>query len=287
MESQLVRRMNTIAGHFATAVADDIAAAAFHIFPLNCSSSLNSVIRRCDNRMHFARQGSSSQACFMRQASTSTEQVSSAQSCVYLNKSCGSANEGSSNAFEAPLFSRPIARMQQNYPNVRLEWSPRMDVAESGCNYILTVELSGVNINDIRVEINDQILTVVAKNSNQCWRVASSNDTYHKREISQGPYKVVWTLPSNLNKDGVSAEFVDVLRWEGFSVQVETEKIPQLKEVLMGILEEKYMRLKEGVRVVRRHFVWNQPAERFGMFHMIVHSVWLRRIKASFGNTHF
>ncbi|CAL5328520.1 unnamed protein product [Camellia sinensis] len=255
MESQLVRRrMNTIAGHFAIAVADDIAAAAFHIFPLsqliNCSSSLNSVIRRCDNRMHFARQGSSSQACFMRQVSTSTEQVSSAQSCVYLNKSCGSANEGSSNAFEAPLFSRPIARMQQNYPNVssiqpvvekcnqphlslrsfpdqteklmnncipapgteytlfNLRWSPRMDVAESGCNYILTVELPGVNINDIRVEINDQILTVVAKNSNQCWRVASSNDTYRKREISQGPYKVVWTLPSNLNKDGVSAEFV-------------------------------------------------------------------------------
>ncbi|XP_028113369.1 uncharacterized protein LOC114311431 [Camellia sinensis] len=258
MESQLVRRrMNTIAGHFATAAAaDDIAAAASHIFPLNCSSSLNSVIRRCDNRMHFARQGSSSQACFMRQASTSTEQVSSAQPCVYLNKSCGSANEGSSNAFEAPLFSRPIARMQQNYPNVGsiqpvvekcksappeppkfsrpnrkineqlhscsrnrihpfqstgLEWSPRMDVAESGCNYILTVELPGVNINDIRVEINDQILTVVAKNSNQCWGVASSTDTYHKREISQGPYKVVWTLPSNLNKDGVSAEFVDGL----------------------------------------------------------------------------
>ncbi|KAL7181855.1 hypothetical protein ACSBR1_040712 [Camellia fascicularis] len=53
----------------------------------------------------------------------------------------------------------------------------------------------------------------------------------------------------------------DVLRWEGFSVQVETQKIPQLKEVLMGISEEKYMRLKEGVRAVRRHFVWNQPAK--------------------------
>ncbi|KAF5938377.1 hypothetical protein HYC85_022636 [Camellia sinensis] len=72
--------------------------------------------------------------------------------------------------------------------------------------------------------------------------------------------------------------FSDVLRWEGFSVQVETEKIPQLKEVLMGISEEKYMRLKEGVRAVRRHFVWNQPAERFDVFHMILHSVWLRRI---------
>lgn len=37
-----------------------------------------------------------------------------------------------------------------------IEWSPRMDVEESGRNYILTVEAPGVNVNDIRVEINDQ-----------------------------------------------------------------------------------------------------------------------------------
>jgi hypothetical protein len=34
----------------------------------NCSCSLNSVFQRCDNRMHFARQGSASQGYFMRQA---------------------------------------------------------------------------------------------------------------------------------------------------------------------------------------------------------------------------
>lgn len=35
-------------------------------------------------------------------------------------------------------------------------WSPRMDVAESGRNYVITVEIPGVNIDDIRVEIDDQ-----------------------------------------------------------------------------------------------------------------------------------
>jgi hypothetical protein len=43
------------------------------IYPLsflsqNYNSILNSVIRRRDNGMHFARQGSASQAYFMRQA---------------------------------------------------------------------------------------------------------------------------------------------------------------------------------------------------------------------------
>jgi HSP20 family molecular chaperone IbpA len=37
-----------------------------------------------------------------------------------------------------------------------IEWSPRMDVAESDRNYIMTVEIPGVNINDIRVEVDDQ-----------------------------------------------------------------------------------------------------------------------------------
>lgn len=37
-----------------------------------------------------------------------------------------------------------------------LEWSPRMDVAESGRNYVMTVELPGVNTNDIRVEVDNQ-----------------------------------------------------------------------------------------------------------------------------------
>lgn len=37
-----------------------------------------------------------------------------------------------------------------------MEWSPRIDVAESGNSYVVTVELPGVSIMDIRVEIDDQ-----------------------------------------------------------------------------------------------------------------------------------
>lgn len=37
-----------------------------------------------------------------------------------------------------------------------IEWSPRMDVAESEGKYVMTVEVPGVRISDIRVEVDDQ-----------------------------------------------------------------------------------------------------------------------------------
>ncbi|XP_034700831.1 uncharacterized protein LOC117925833 isoform X1 [Vitis riparia] len=249
MEKQAARRrINLIAGHFVP--TDDLSAS--HVFPMNCSSSLNSAIRRCDNRTYFARQGSSSQGCFMRQVST--EQGSPPQPGMPLK--CSAYSNESSNTSQTPLFSKP-ARVEPNLsyvgsiqplpqdfnlatepakfarPSQRvsgskqfrskkkirasegngIEWSPRMDVAESGCNYVVTVELPGVGTNDIRVEINSQNLIVMGKRSTQWWKVAScSNDSipaYHKREILQGPYQVVWTLPFNANKDRVSAQFVD------------------------------------------------------------------------------
>ncbi|KAL3572512.1 hypothetical protein D5086_026416 [Populus alba] len=255
MDSEAVRRrMNMIVAHFAPTIADDISSPA-HLLPLNCSGSLNSVIRRRDNRTYFARQGSASQACFMRIQQGSSEKG--------LQSSASSETEWSCNAKlikdEAPLFSRPT-KMKPNLPNVEptltpakysqstmsalpkfarpkrrtigrngqlqfekkiyssesngIEWSPKMDVVESGVNYVLKIEIPGVNVSDIRVEIHGQNLKVLGKRSSQCWKMASggcSGDSilrYHKREIVEGPYEIVWQLPLDGNKDSVSAEFL-------------------------------------------------------------------------------
>ncbi|XP_061376458.1 probable glycosyltransferase At5g25310 [Gastrolobium bilobum] len=84
-------------------------------------------------------------------------------------------------------------------------------------------------------------------------------------------------VPVILSKNFV-LPFSDVLQWEAFSVQVDVSDIPRLKEILSAIPEDKYWKLKEGVKAVRRHFTLNQPAKRYDVFHMILHSIWLRRL---------
>ncbi|GAB2261763.1 hypothetical protein Droror1_Dr00002760 [Drosera rotundifolia] len=84
-------------------------------------------------------------------------------------------------------------------------------------------------------------------------------------------------VPVILSKSYV-LPFSDVLRWEAFSIQIDVEEIPRLKQVLEAVTDDKYRMLLEGSRAVRRHFILNQPAKRFDMFHMILHSIWLRRL---------
>ncbi|KAL2316784.1 hypothetical protein Fmac_030660 [Flemingia macrophylla] len=252
MESELVkRRIHMIAAHFAP--ADDISTT--HVLPMNCSGSLNSVLRRCDNKVSFARQASASLGYFMRQ--TSMEEEGGSTSFAVPKNHGAVASECLSNGrapcfarpartesvltnsvvkpmaqgpgcdfstLDPPAFSRPSKQIQRGdqlplekkmcYSELGgIEWSPRMDVAESEGKYVITVEVPGVSISDIRVEVDDQKLCVKGRRSTSSWTIAgcpnASFSSYHRREILYGPYEVVWQLPAGVNKDRISAEFLD------------------------------------------------------------------------------
>ncbi|XP_021767408.1 uncharacterized protein LOC110731832 [Chenopodium quinoa] len=92
-------------------------------------------------------------------------------------------------------------------------WSPRINIVESKRSHVVTVELPGVEINDIRVEMDDKNLIVRGKRSMKWLKAGGcSNDsftTYHRREIAQGPYQIILPLPPSANKNSVSAELVE------------------------------------------------------------------------------
>ncbi|XP_010457772.1 PREDICTED: uncharacterized protein LOC104739196 [Camelina sativa] len=264
------RRLAALAAHF-PATTYDPASTAASLVPLNCSSSLNSVITRCDNKISFARQASSEQGFFMRQASSTDDdhenlaisfknsvirrcdnrlyfarQGSSAQGFFMRQASTDERTipqdaapttkitgfDPSSPEYAAPRFSKPAKEefvlsdvsppnQQKEKPkpdlpklaNLGTVWSPRSNVAESEHSYVVAIELPGASINDIRVEVDNINLTVTGRRTSICQRVDAGTKAsilgYHKQEILQGSFKVSWPLPSNVNKDNVSAEFMD------------------------------------------------------------------------------
>lgn len=79
-------------------------------------------------------------------------------------------------------------------------------------------------------------------------------------------------------KDHYVAPFGDVLNWKAFSVDIPVKDIPNLKRILNGISPRQYIRMQRRGRQIRRHFEVNFPPKRYDVFHMILHSVWLRRL---------
>ncbi|GER54264.1 exostosin family protein [Striga asiatica] len=79
--------------------------------------------------------------------------------------------------------------------------------------------------------------------------------------------------------------FDDVLDWSKFSVDVGVDEIPDLKKILTGITDGRYLEMQEMGIKVRRHFEVNFPPKRYDVFHMVLHSLWLRRINFQLHDT--
>ncbi|KAL2544929.1 Exostosin family protein [Forsythia ovata] len=78
--------------------------------------------------------------------------------------------------------------------------------------------------------------------------------------------------------DNFVPPFFETLNWESFAVFVLEKDIPNLKNILLSISKNRYLKMQQRVKQVQQHFLWHTRPVKHDIFHMILHSVWHNRV---------
>ncbi|KAJ1409840.1 Exostosin-like [Sesbania bispinosa] len=78
--------------------------------------------------------------------------------------------------------------------------------------------------------------------------------------------------------DNFIPPFFEVLNWESFAVFVMEKDIPDLRNILLSISEERYLEMHKRVKKVQEHFLWHPQPVKYDLFHMLLHSIWYNRL---------
>lgn len=81
-----------------------------------------------------------------------------------------------------------------------------MDLVETGKHFVLRADLPGLSETDVKVELQDSVLTVSGE------RRAEHEDRgegYHRIERATGFFSRALTLPDGIDPDGIEAHFRD------------------------------------------------------------------------------
>ena len=85
-------------------------------------------------------------------------------------------------------------------------WAPALDISERKDAYLVTVELTGVELDDVQITMEGSLLTIQGER-----HVAndSSEQQFHRIERRYGAFRRSITLPAHVVAEGVGASFED------------------------------------------------------------------------------
>lgn len=87
------------------------------------------------------------------------------------------------------------------------DFSPRVDISEDDKNLYVTVEIPGVNKEDVKVTINDDNILVIKGEKKREFKTEDKERNFIRVERSYGSFQRSFMLPDNVKKDNVSAKF--------------------------------------------------------------------------------
>jgi HSP20 family protein len=91
-------------------------------------------------------------------------------------------------------------------PRETKAWYPAVDIKSNEETVELSVELPGINKEDIAVNIEDKVLTISGERT---FADEENKENYYRRERRYGSFKRAFTLSDDILTDEVTADYVD------------------------------------------------------------------------------
>jgi HSP20 family protein len=85
-------------------------------------------------------------------------------------------------------------------------WTPAVDIAEHEDQFVVKAELPGVNKDDVKVTIENNILTIHGEKKQE---KETKKENYHRVERCYGSFERSFTLPTTVKSDRIDAVYKD------------------------------------------------------------------------------
>jgi len=83
-------------------------------------------------------------------------------------------------------------------------WTPAVDIAEQENDYVVKMELPGVNKDDVKISLESNILTIKGEKKQE---KEEKNKNVHRLERTYGSFQRSFTLPTTVKSDTIDAFF--------------------------------------------------------------------------------
>lgn len=124
------------------------------------------------------------------------------------------------------LFDRMFDRFPERKEIGEGIWAPCVDISETKDDLVITAEIPGMNKKDIKISLNDNILTLRGKREQE---KKTDEENYHRIERSYGAFHRSFTLPTTVKQDQVKATYKDGI------LQINLPKAEEAKPKEIGI----------------------------------------------------
>jgi HSP20 family protein len=109
----------------------------------------------------------------------------------------------------SPMLAHALGLHAQQQGSARAAttaWAPALDISERKDAYLVTVELAGLNPEDLDITMEDGLLTIQGERK---FTQESSEQQFHRVERRYGAFRRAITLPAHVMAEGIEASFED------------------------------------------------------------------------------